>query len=258
MPKLKIAIILSVLVSFALSLLFLGGEEKSFNLRYVKIFEQAYAYQTAPVKNGGTIEGFVLFKGSKKPKNKKMPIIKDQEVCGEGFKVDPVYIISKKGGVKNAVVYIENVKSGKPLPKKEVKLLQEKCEFKPRIIATGVGTTMAVVNNDNITHEANGVLNFILVFLFKQHKKGDTDKVTFKGTGIVEITCNIHSWMRAWVVVLDNPYFSVTDSKGHFKITDIPPGKYRIKMWHEGFGEMVKEVEVKPGKVTKLNFEIKG
>jgi len=258
MSKLKVFAFTALSLFFVSAFIFMSGNDKGVNVRYVKIFDQAYAYQTTPVKNGGVIEGLVLFKGSKKPKNKKMPIIKDQEVCGEGYKVDPVYIISKRGGVKNAVVYIENIKGGKPLPKKEVELIQEKCEFKPRITVTGVGTTLAVINKDDVTHEANGVLNFILVFLFKQHKKGDVDRVTFKGTGLVEITCNIHSWMRAWIMVLDNPYYSVTDSEGRFKITDIPPGKYRIKMWHEGFGEMVKEVEVKPGKVTKLNFEIKG
>ncbi len=250
-----------VLVSFFVVLGFLTfifKDSKTFSYKYVEIFDQAFAYQSAPVKNGGTIEGYVLFKGAKPPKNKKMPIVKDQEVCGEGFKEDQAYIISKSGGVKNAVVYIENVKSGKPLKKGNIELIQEKCEFKPRVIATGVGTTLTVINNDDVTHEANGVLNFILVFLFKQHKKGDKDKVTFKGSGIVEITCNIHSWMKAWIVILDNPYFQVTDSKGYFKITDIPPGKYKIKMWHEGFGTLVKEVEVKPGKVTKLNFEIKG
>jgi len=181
MSKLKVFAFTALSLFFVSAFIFMSGNDKGVNVRYVKIFDQAYAYQTTPVK--------------------------------------------------------------------------EKCEFKPRITVTGVGTTLAVINKDDVTHEANGVLNFILVFLFKQHKKGDVDRVTFKG---VEITCNIHSWMRAWIMVLDNPYYSVTDSEGRFKITDIPPGKYRIKMWHEGFGEMVKEVEVKPGKVTKLNFEIKG
>ncbi len=250
---------ISILASISLSLLiYFYPEASSVSYRYVEIFDQAFAYQSSPVKKGGSIEGYVLFKGSKPPKNKRMPIIKDQEVCGEGYKVDKKYIISKGGGVKNAVVYIENIKSGKPLKKKDIELIQEKCEFKPRVIVTSVGSTLTVINHDNVTHEANGVLNFILVFLFKQHKKGDKDKVTFKGSGIVEITCNIHSWMKAWIVIVDNPYYQVTDSKGYFKITDIPPGKYRVKMWHEGFGTLVKEVEVKAGKATKLNFEIKG
>ena len=53
--------------------------------------------------------------------------------------------------------------------------------------------------------------------------------------GVVRVVCDVHPHMVAWVVVHDSPYYAVTDERGAFRIEGLPPGSYKVTMWHEGF-----------------------
>jgi hypothetical protein len=68
--------------------------------------------------------------------------------------------------------------------------------------------------------------------------------VTFAEPELVTITCDLHSWMKSWVVVAEHPYYAVTDAAGAYRIAGVPPGRYRLRMWHEVLGELAREVEV--------------
>jgi len=226
--------------------------DKHYNYRYVKYFPAGKA--VARSSGSGVIEGRVVYVGKRQLKNRRKLITKDKEVCGRGYKIDKVYEISKDGGVKNAVVFVEGV-GGKA---KEVRrLVQEKCEFHPRVVAMSVGSVLEVVNNDPVKHEANGVQDFETIFQLSQHKKGMVDRVELKKPGVVEVTCNIHGWMKAWAVVTSSPYYAITDEKGAFRISGLPPGKYRLRLWHEGFGEKTATVEVREGKPASVVFELR-
>lgn len=227
-----------------------GG--KHYNYRYVKYFPTETT--VAKASGNGVIEGKVVYVGKRKLKNRRKLITKDKEVCGRGYKIDKVYVISKDGGVKNAVVFVEGV-GGKA---REVKrIVQEKCEFHPRVLAMSAGSVLEVVNNDPVKHEANGVQDFETIFQLSQHKKGMLDRVELNKPGVVEITCNIHGWMKAWAVVTNSPYYAVTDEKGAFRISGLPPGKYKLRLWHEGFGEKTMAVEVKEGRPASVVFELR-
>ncbi len=244
-----IALVSAVSVGIAISQEH-GGHYK---VRYVKFFEPS---QPAFAKSSGTgvIEGKVVYVGKRQLKNKRKLITKDKEVCGRGYKIDLVYEISKDGGVKNAVVFVKGV--GKPNPEKK-RLVQERCEFKPRVLSMGAGSVLEIVNNDEVKHEANGVQDFETIFQLAQPKKGMVDTVKLDKPGVVEVTCNIHGWMKAWVVLTDSPYHAVSDENGRFVIKGVPAGKHTLKLWHEGFGEKEVKVEVKEGQVTKVTVEVK-
>ncbi|HIQ31031.1 MAG TPA: PEGA domain-containing protein [Aquifex aeolicus] len=244
------------LVALGLSMGFSIPQEQGsshYELRYVKYFNggNIIAYAT---EGKGVIEGRVLYVGKRELRNKRKLITKDKEVCGRGYKIDKVYEVSEGGGVKNAVVFVEGV--GKPRKVERV-LVQKKCDFVPRVMAMGAGSVLEIINEDAVKHEANGVQDFETIFKFSQHKKGMKDRVELKKAGVVEITCNIHGWMKAWVVVVDSDYYAVTDEKGRFRIEGLPPGEYRIRLWHEGFGEKVKKVKVSEGKATTVTFELR-
>ena len=81
--------------------------------------------------------------------------------------------------------------------------------------------------------------------------------VEFKNPEIVQVECNVHGWMNAILVVEDNPYNALTDASGSFKITDVPPGKYTLKVWHSKLGEQTKEVTVGPKEEVKVAFDMK-
>ncbi len=228
---------------------------RTYTVKYVQIFPSAYAYQAlSQVSKAGVIEGKVVFAGQKVPENKRKLITKDQEVCGSGYKIDKVYEFGQGNTVKNAVVYLENVKSGKPAQPKNIELKQEKCEFHPRIMAVLKGSTLVIENKDPVTHEANGIFNFATIFQLSQPKQNQKDTVVLKDAGLVDVSCNIHGWMKAWIMVLDNPYYAISDNNGSFRIEDIPPGKYKLKVWHEGFGTKELDVEVKEGSITRLEI----
>ncbi|MBI2216729.1 MAG: carboxypeptidase regulatory-like domain-containing protein [Candidatus Rokubacteria bacterium] len=53
--------------------------------------------------------------------------------------------------------------------------------------------------------------------------------------GVIRITCDPHPHMLGWLVVHDSPYVATTDERGAYRIDGIPPGTYRVTMWHEGF-----------------------
>ena len=71
--------------------------------------------------------------------------------------------------------------------------------------------------------------------------------------GLINVKCDAHSWMRAYVYSSRHPYVALTDENGSFEIKDLLPGKYRVRVWHEGFEDVVKEVEVKAGDTSRLD-----
>ncbi|MDQ7083044.1 MAG: carboxypeptidase regulatory-like domain-containing protein [Aquificota bacterium] len=228
MKTLRISALSTVLI---LSVSFGAQEGSHYSVRYVKEFLPGVAFAGT---GKGVIEGKVVYVGKRKLKNRRKLITKDKEVCGRGYKIDRVYEISEEGGVKNAVVFVEGLKTRSS---RSATLIQEKCEFHPRVVALTAGSTLEIVNRDATKHEANGVQDFETIFQISQPKKGMVDKVSLKKPGVVEVTCNIHGWMKAWAVVVENPYFAVTDENGSFRIEGLPPGRYKLKVWHEGLGE---------------------
>ncbi len=245
-----IALLMGFSISQAQEKISIGGH---YQIEYVKYFAYSDSKTTSVKKGTGVIEGIVLFTGDRPPKNRRKLITKDKHVCGKGFKVDKVYIIGKNNGIKNAVVYVDSVTVQNPEKKT---LVQKGCEFRPRVFAMNFGSTLKVVNQDPVKHEATGVQDFETIFKLSQHKQGMVDKVKLDKPGVVKITCSIHGWMISWAVVTPNPYYAVTDETGRFKISGVPEGRYTLKLWHEGFGEDEITVNVKAGKTTKVKFEI--
>ena len=72
-------------------------------------------------------------------------------------------------------------------------------------------------------------------------------------SGLLNVKCDAHPWMRAYIYSSRHPYVAITGENGEFEITDLLPGKYTVRIWHEGFKEIVKEVEVKAGKTASLD-----
>ena len=136
-------------------------------------------------------------------------------------------------------------------------LVQERCEFSPRVIAMSAGGILEIVNKDPVKHEANGVQDYETIFKLSQPKRGLKDTVTLTKPGVVEVTCNIHGWMKAWVVVTGSPYFAITDENGNFRISGLPPGDYRLRVWHEGFRERSVRVKVRKGSVSSIRVEMR-
>ena len=100
---------------------------------------------------------------------------------------------------------------------------------------------VAILNSDPILHNVQFFQDNDTLFNIAQPVQGQLNTTRVENAGIIEVECAVHVWMRASVVVVDNPYDAVTDENGEFSITDLPAGTYQVKIWHEFLGEVDRE-----------------
>jgi len=213
----------------------------------------ASAYEVGNVSNGGTISGEVLFKGTA-PAPKELKVTKDTKVCAKTPKFDES-IVTKDGKLANAVVFITDIKKGKEFVK-EVILDQNGCHYQPHVLTVPAGATVAVLNPDKVLHNIHTYSKINPPMNKAQPKFKKKLKVKFEKPEVMEVKCDVHGWMSGWIFVTDNPYYAVTGENGEFKLTDVPPGKYKVEVWHETLGKKSMEVEVKAGEDRKINFDL--
>ena len=213
-------------------------------------------YKAVGVSDGGTIAGEVKFIGT--PHIEKLEVGKDTRHCGSA-KISPRLSVDKSGGVENAVVMLLDVKEGKALEITAKAVIDQKgCEYTPHVQAVSVGTQLEVVNSDAVLHNVHAYNpQGRTLFNIAQPIKGQrtsSKRMRFQKPGIYSFACDAgHIWMSAYVVAVEHPYYAVTDENGNFRIEDVPPGTYRIKMWHEGFS--IEKKEVSGGKIRNYHFE---
>lgn len=215
-------------------------------------------YQGINVVNGGTLVGEVKLAGAV-PASPKIPVTKDNAVCGKE-KTSEALIVSSDKGIKNAVVSITNIKQGKKMepPATNPQIDQKGCWFNPHVLLVPAGSTIDILNNDGILHNLHtmGLGNPSINKAQPKFMKKITAQ--FKLPEVIKVQCDVHSWMGGWIVVQANPYYALTDGKGSFKIADVPAGTYQLQAWQESLGNQTKEVTVKAGAETKVTFEFKG
>ena len=76
----------------------------------------------------------------------------------------------------------------------------------------------------------------------------------FEEPEVVKVECDLHSWMHAWIVVTPNSYNALTNGSGAFEISNVPPGKYTLNVWHEVLGNKTQKIKVGEGD-TEVNFK---
>jgi hypothetical protein len=122
--------------------------------------------------------------------------------------------------------------------------------------AVSTGTKIEIRNSDPILHNTHSYLEGTrTLFNLALPLQGQKIKRKMKKPGLVNLKCDAgHTWMSAYIVVRDDPYFAVTDEKGEFSISDIPPGTYQLKAWHETLGTQEKEITIEPNGKTSVGF----
>jgi plastocyanin len=216
------------------------------------------SYEATTVSDGGTIVGEVKYAGDP-PAPEKIEVTKDANVCGADPKVSPVLVIGADKGVKDVVAFLPDISKGKALekPAKQPVLDQKNCEYHPYAQIIPVNTTMEILNSDDVLHNVKTEPGSKTTFNVAQPKFKRKITMDFKNPEIVQVECNVHGWMNAVIAVADHPYYALTDANGSFKITDVPPGKYTLKIWHAKLGEQTKDVTVAPKEEAKVAFEMK-
>jgi plastocyanin len=219
---------------------------------------QGLSYEAITVSDGGTIVGEVKYAGDP-PAPEKIDVTKDANICGADPKVSPALVVGANKGIKDVVASLPSIQKGKALgkPEKPPVLDQKSCEYHPYAQIIPVNTTLEVTNSDDVLHNIKTSGGSKTSFNIAQPKFKRKLTVEFKNPEIVQVECNVHGWMHAIIVVEDNPYDALTDANGSFKITDVPPGKYTVKVWHSKLGEQTKEVTVGPKEDVTVAFDMK-
>jgi len=233
-------------------------------------FAKEAAYKVVDVKNGGTIKGKIV--SAEKVKDPVIPIkVKPKEnpketevekkTCGSTQQA-MMYVLSASNEVKNVLVIVEDVKEGMAVPKKDLNINNEGCRFEPLVGISYVKSNYIIKNSDPILHNTSlgkmldgdarrSVYNLALPFKDQVIEKPN------RVDGLIDVKCDAHYWMRSYIYSSKNPYVAITDEKGNFEIKDLLPGKYKVRFWHEGFEEVVKDIEVKAGAATEADVTFK-
>jgi plastocyanin len=142
----------------------------------------------------------------------------------------------KKKYLPHAVVYIDSVKGDFKPPKKHPVMDQKNMIFHPHVLPVLAGTTVDFLNSDNVAHNVFTPDKSADKFNLGTWPKGEVRSFTFekKCDKVCDavMLCNVHPEMEAFVVVMQNPYFSTTDEEGNFLIENVPAGEYTVSVWH--------------------------
>ena len=194
----------------------------------------ALAYEVATVADAGVVAGVVKFTGPP-PKLEPLAVNKNRDVCGDR-KDSEALVLGPDLGVRGSVILVEGGARGKK-PGAEIVLDNNRCVFVSHVSAVMAGERARVKNSDALLHNTHGFLGKPTVFNLALPNRDQMIDLTKRlpRPGVVRVVCAAHPHMSAWMIVHDSPYYAVTDERGAYRIEGLPPGTYKVTLWHEGF-----------------------
>jgi plastocyanin len=224
--------------------------------------EPAPSYFKVDPATAGVLKGTIKFTG-KKPARKPIDMSGDP-ACAEahhGKAYDELVVVNPNGTLANVFIYIKSGLEGKTfaVPATPVAIDQRGCGFHPRVMGIQTGQTLQISNSDPVTHNIHPLAQINREW---NHSQGAGEpplaRKFVKPEVMIRVKCNIHSWMRAYIGVVEHPYFAVTGPDGTFEIRNVPPGDYVIDAWQEILGSQEQKVTVTPSGNIEADFSFKG
>jgi len=236
----------------------------------------AWSYEEAAVKDGGRVVGKISLDGPvPKPKGYNLLTLPDPYYCGrisdgQGWRILQPFQVGPEAEFRDVVVYLEGIDQGKPFDETGVPKIEAKdCLFVPFTTIVRDDQTVTVVNMDPVMHDIQAyetshlgprVLFNVPLPMNPQHPrnlKERSDAAMYhkhmagapmkqlvnlsKGRRTFVMQCGFHAYMESWGVAVSNPYFAKTDQQGRFTITDVPPGTYKLVVWHPYIRSVVEQ-----------------
>jgi len=209
----------------------------------------------------GSIKGHVRFTG-KHPGNSIIRMGADPACAklNSGKRVVQETVASTlDGSLANVFLRLQGSFPKAPVPSQPVSINQMGCIYEPRIVGVVVGQTLQVRNSDELLHNVHGLSVKGNSFNVSEPKAGMVQQFKMKDEEVMlRLKCDVHSWMVAFVGVVTNPFFAVSDRNGMFEIANVPPGSYSIQAWHERYGPVVQKVAVRAGSASTVDFSYTG
>ena len=205
----------------------------------------------------GTLTGTVTFQGAVPPMA-NLPI-GGEPVCAAQHQgpVPAGDALVHDGRVENVFVYVKEGLAGRvfAVPKEPITIDQKGCIYHPHVAGAQVGQSITFVNSDPLLHNVHGTPAQSSPWNFGMGVQGSRRSITIaKPEVMVDVRCDVHPWMRAYIGVVDHPYFAVTGPDGGFTFADVPPGDYTLATWHERFGTRETRVILGPHEKKDVDF----
>jgi len=204
----------------------------------------------------GRIEGTVTFVGDEIPKSNFVSNGTDPQICGTEISKRDVEISPDSRGIRYVLVWLEGVKlpEGYKPPTQTLVLDNVKCQFEPHAAAITVGSTIETRNSDEVYHTTN-LLGKVTKENIPLVSKGAVHTTKTRTAEMINVKCDKHGWMQAFIRVDPHPFHAVTDTDGKFSIAEVPVGTYKLRVWHETFSSQELEVTVKEDIATELKLK---
>lgn len=202
-----------------------------------------------------TVKGRIIFEGVAPPPE-EVEVKSDVPTCGSVKKI-PKILLGENQGVANAVVKIIGAQ-GTAAPGKGT-LDQVNCEFAPHVQALPAGSTLVLTSSDAVLHNSHAFYeDGSTVFNIAVPIPGMEVTQQLSRPGIIRLRCDAgHTWMSAYLVVSEEPYFALTDADGNFTIEGVPAGNYELEIWHEWLGKHREPVVVTEGEEGAILVTLK-
>ena len=236
-----------------------------------KLFDQIESHYTVvSVDDGGTLKGRVTLSG-RIPKARSFHLINapNIEFCsrisdGRGHRLLFDFTVSQNRGLKDTIIHLSNIEKGKPFSPKMQIFHIDRCRANRYVIGAKNGENILLENTDPIQHE-------IATYEVRNNYSDQTSNrpLTEKSSQVRSvfvrkdaeefiIKCNLHPFLQTHAYLVQNPYYTVSDSKGNFSIEKIPPGNYEVIAWHPYIPEQRAMITIPQKGEANLNFDFKG
>jgi plastocyanin len=202
-----------------------------------------FSAASASAAGWGSITGRFVYDGAA-PVPAAINANKDPEVCGKVPLMSEDLVVGNNGGIANVVVWVRSKVKVNPkyqaTAADKVELDNKNCRFVPHVVGVRVGQTLTIKNSDPVAHNTKiDGLNLQVNPLIPVGTSSD-QSIDSPETLPAPVSCSIHNWMSAKLVVRPNPYFAISDEKGNFEIKDLPVGELEFQIWHEHSGYVQK------------------
>jgi len=208
----------------------------------------------------GNVAGRVVLEGAV-PENPRIKLEADPyclRAHPDGARLEN-FVVSN-GGLENVFVYVKDGLGDYyfDVPTEPVKLDQAGCLYVPHVTGLRVKQPLEISNSDETLHNVHAMGQVNAQFDVSQAMKKMTNTKTFNAREVmVPFKCEVHNWMRAYVGVLDHPYFAVTHDGGKFELKGLPAGTYTVEAWHEKLGTETQSVTLGEKESKEISFTFK-
>ena len=213
----------------------------------------------APTGPTGTIRGTVTLTGDAP----EMPKLRRgvDAVCAKTEMRAETVVAGDGGELANVFVRVKDDSFEAPPPDEPAVVDQVECMYRPRVQGAVAGQKLEIRNSDSTMHnvharemEMGAASGSSTLFNQGQPASGPAIVKSAGGFDIAELSCDVHAWMKGYVIVSGHPYFATSGEDGSFVIDSVPVGTLTLETWHEHYGSKTTEVTVEEGETAEASL----